>query len=130
MKLLRSPDKIAGLLSLLAALLVLAIWFILLFVAPIENMPVTESAMSALNYFFSNENPSRLWFVWLAILPLACTILGVAYLFNFARSKSAATVLLALSAGLGIAAFIFTNWALAFFVSLPSYWGYRCVYRA
>ena len=127
---MQSPDKIAGLLLLLAALLVLAIWYILLFVAPIENMSVTESAISSLEYHFSQENPSRLWFVWLAALPLACTFLGIAYLLNFARSKSVATVLLALSAGLGIASFIFTNWALAFFVALPSYWGYRCVYRA
>ena len=127
---LRSPDKIAGLLSLLAALVFLPMWHIILFVAPASGMSATESAVSSLEYLFSQENPSRLMFMWLTVLPFSCAVVGTAYLLNFARSTYVAVALLALSVGLGIAALFSMNFALSFFVLLPIYWGYRCVYRA
>lgn len=126
----RSPDKVAGMLSLLAALVFLPMWYVVLFVAPAPNMAATESVVTTLEYMFSQENPSRLTFVWLASLPFSCVAVGSAYLLNLARSKTAATALLVLSGGLGVAALFSMDFVLSFFVALPTYWGYRCVNRA
>jgi len=126
----RSPDKVAGLLSLLAALVFLPMWFIVLFVAPLPNMGAAESAVASLQHLFSQENSSRLMFVWLAALPFSCGVVGTAYLLNFARSRAVATALLALSGGLGVAALFSMDFVFSFFVVLPTYWGYRCVNRA
>jgi len=126
----RSPDKVAGLLSLLAALVFLPMWYIVLFVAPLPNMGAAESAVASLQYLFSQENSSRQMFVWLAALPFSCGVVGAAYLLNFARSRAVATALLALSGGLGVAALFSMDFVLSFFVVLPTYWGYRCVNRA
>lgn len=125
----RSPDTVAGLLSLLAALVFLPMWYSVLFVAPAPNMPAIESAVRSLEYLFSQENSSRPMFVWLVALPFSCVVIGTAYLFNFASSKSVAIALLALSGGLGIAALFSMDFVLSFFVVLPTYWGYRCVNR-
>jgi len=129
MKRLLSPDKVAGLLSLLAALVFLPMWHIILYKAPAAGMSANESAVSSLEFFFSHENPTRLMFVWLAALPFSWVVIGTAYLFNFARSKAVAIALLALSAGLGIATLFSMDFVFSFFVVLPTYWGYRCVNR-
>lgn len=130
MAFLRSPDKVAGLLSVLAALVFLPMWYLVLFVATPSYMTANESAVSSLVYLFSQENPSRLMFVWLAALPCSCTVLGVAYLLGFARSKTVAVALFALSSCFGIGALFTMDFALSFFVVLPTYWGYRSVNRA
>jgi len=130
MAFLRSPDKVAGLLSLLAALVFLPMWYIILFVSPPPNMGATGSAVASLQYLFSQENSSRPMFVWLAALPFSFVVVGTAYLLNFARSRSVATALLALSGGLGVAALFSIDFVLSFFVVLPTYWGYHCVNRA
>ena len=126
----RTPDQVAGLLSLLAALVFLPMRYIVLFIAPPPNMGATESAVVSLQFLFSQENPSHLMFVWLAALPFSCVVVGTAYLLNFARSRAVATGLLAFSGGLGVAAFFSLDLTLSFFVVLPIYWGYRCVNRA
>ena len=130
MTFLRSPDKVAGLLFLFAALLVLTIWFQLLFHAPASDLSPAGSASLAIEQMFSPENPSRLWFVWLAFLPLACAALGTSYLLNLARTKTGGMILFVISVGLGTTVFVFTQWPLALFVALPCYWGFLCAYRS
>jgi hypothetical protein len=129
MTFLRSPDKVAGLLFMLATFLILTIWFQLIFLAPAPGLTAGESAGHAIELMFAPDNPSRLWFVWLAFLPLACIALGSAYLLNLARSRTGGMVMFVLSVGLGTTAFVFTQWPLALFVALPCYWGFRCAYR-
>jgi hypothetical protein len=127
--LLRSPDKIAGLLFIVATLLISASWCIVLFFDTPPDMSPAESAIHSLEEMFAQGNPSRLWFVWFAFLPLACTVLGLAYLLDLARARTGAMVLFVLSVGLAATAFLFTQWALALCVALPCYWGFRCAYR-
>ena len=128
MKLLpRLPATIAGLLSFLSAILILHVWYILLFVATPSKLSVSEAAIGHLQYFFSIENPTRLFFVWLAALPLFSIAIGVAYLFKFADSKTNAVLLFASTIGLGLAELAFHTWDLALFVALPAIWGWRCV---
>jgi hypothetical protein len=120
----------AGLLSLLAAVLLLAIWYILLFVATPDNISVAQSAVESLRYLLSAENPSRSWFVWLAVAPFVSITLAVAYLSGLARLKAPATMLLVLTVALGLLGVYYFTWSLALFVALPSYWGYLCVRNA
>jgi len=124
---LQSPAKIAGLLSLLSAVIVLGIWYILLFVAMPSQLSVTEAVIGQIQHTFSVENPSRWAFVWLGILPLLCTGIGSAYLLNLARSRAIAILLLASTISLGLAVLAFNTWDLAFFVTLPAIWGWRCL---
>ena len=123
----QSPAKIAGLLSLLSAGLFLAVWYILLFVAIPPRLSVTEAVVGQLQYVFSVENPRRWYFVWLAIPPLLCVVIGSLYLMNLARSRAIAFLLLASTICLGIAVFAFNTWEFAFFVTLPAFWGWRCL---
>lgn len=124
------PFQIAGLVSLLAAALVLGIWYVLLFVAPPAGIPVTESAIATAHYLLFEETETRHWFLWLAVLPIALVAIGVCYLAGAARSKTFAFALLLLTALLGGTSFFVLNWALAFFVALPVYWGYLGVRQA
>lgn len=127
---LRSPHQIAGLLSLLAAVLLLAIWYILLFVATPSNISAAQSAVDSLRYLLSAENPSRSWFVWLAVAPFVSIALAFAYLSGLARLKVPATTLFVLSVALGLLGIYYFTWSLALFVALPSYWGFICVRNA
>jgi riboflavin transporter FmnP len=124
---LLSPHKVAGILSLLAAALVLAVWCILLFVAQPSSASVVSAANESLAYLLSAENPSRSWFIWLAIAPVVSTALGLVYLFGPARSLASAVVLFVAATALGVSGFYFVTWSLAFFVALPCYWGFLCV---
>jgi len=124
MKFPQNPHKIAGLLSLLAAILILPFWYILLFVAQPSNIPVLDSATTTLNYMFFTANPARSYVIWHAVAPLASLILGGFYLLGFSRSRLIAKILFALSLALGISAIFFSNLAIAFWVALPCYWGY------
>jgi hypothetical protein len=121
MKLPHNPHKIAGLLS---AVLILPFWYILLFVAQPSNVPIVESTTESLRYMFSSENPARAYIYWHAFAPLATAVFGGSYLFGVSRSKPGATILLTLSLALGVSAFFFSNFAIAFWVSLPCYWAY------
>ena len=120
------PHVIAGSLFVVAAVLVGAVWFILLFVAMPPGQSALEAALGQLRYAFSSSNEQRWWFAWLAALPVACGLLAVAYFLNVARSKAGAGVLLGISIALAIAAFALNDWSLAVFVALPIIWGYRC----
>jgi hypothetical protein len=127
---LDSPHKIAGLLSLLAALLVLGMWYIFLFVATPSNISATNAAVGTLEYVLSSENPYRVYFVWLLVAPVIAIALGVAYLWGPPRSKGVATTMFVLSLALGLSAFYFANWSLGLFIALPSYWGFICIRNA
>ena len=124
------PSRIAGLLSLLAALLVLGVWFILLFVAQPEGVPLIKSAVGTARYVLFDEQSSRRWFIWLAILPLVSITIGVFYLSGAARTKGFAVTLFILVAALGASSFVLLDWSLAIWVALPSYWGFICVRQA
>ena len=124
------PARIAGLLSLLAALLVLSIWFILLFVAPPAGVSAVDNAVDTAHYVLFEEQSSRHWFIWLAIVPLVSIVIGVCYLLGMARTKTFATILFVLAVALGVSSFILLNWSIAFWVALPSYWGFICVRQA
>ena len=119
------PGTVAGLLSLLAALLVGSIWYIYLFVARERAAP-----FEALGYAFSPSNEARWWFIYLALLCLCSAAVGIAYLLNAGRCRSGALLLLAMVVALGISAFALVNWWLALFVALPAIWGYRCIHVA
>jgi hypothetical protein len=125
-----SPNKVAGLLSLLSAAIVLAVWYPLLFMASPSNTPVTEFAIRSAAYFLSAENPSRPAFLWLAFAPLMSSALAFSYLFGLSRLKVSATIMFSLSAALGISAFFFVGQSTAFFFAFPCYWGYLCLNKA
>ena len=124
------PSRIAGLLSLLAALLVLGVWFILLFVAQPEGVSAIEGAVGTARYLLFEGESSRHWFVWFAIVPIISIVIGVCYLLGVARTRGFAITLFILAAALGASSFALFNWSLAFWVALPSYWGFICVRQA
>ena len=124
------PRTVAGLLSLLAATLVGAIWYIYIFVAPVYPSSLTLSAIETLRYTFSPDNVDHWSFVGLAALFLCSAAVGVAYLLNVSGTRSGAMFLLLALVVLGVGAFALTNWSLALFVALPAVWGYRCVHAA
>lgn len=127
MQLLHDPHKIAGLLSLLAAALMLPFWYLLLFVAQPSNIPIFESASATLNSVLFRANPARVYAIWHAVAPLFSLVLGILYLRGFAHSKTTAKTLFTTSLALGISAVFFSNLSVAFWVALPCYWGYRCI---
>ena len=124
------PSRIAGLLSLLAALLVLVVWYILLFVAQPAGVSAIESAAATARYVLFEEPSSRPWFIWLAIVPIVSIVIGVCYLLGVARTKGFAITLFILAAALGASSFVLLDWSLALWVALPSYWGFICVRQA
>lgn len=119
----------AGLLSLIAAALILATWYIMLFVAQPDDAPILESARNSARYFLFVD-PLRQWFLWLALVPAASIVIGLCYLAGAARNRKSAKALFAASIVLGGSSFFFLTAALAFFVALPCYWGYLCVRNA
>jgi hypothetical protein len=130
MRLSLRPDQIAGLLSLLAAVLAGTIWYIYLFVANPPGLPLPGVVLSQLTYTFSPENADRWWFIWLAALPFALAAVGAAYLCRLARTRTVAMLLLAVLVILAASALWLTDWSLAIFVALPIGWGWRCVHGA
>ena len=124
------PNTIAGLLSLLAAVLVGTIWYIYLFVAPVIPRLLTLSAIESIRYTFSPDNASRWYFVGLAALFVCPAAVGVAYLLNVSGTQTGAMFLFVVLIVLGLGAFALTNWSLALFIAMPALWGYRCVHAA
>jgi hypothetical protein len=123
-------DKMAGLLSLVAAALVAGVWYVYLFVSPVYPHAIIASAIDTLKYTFSPENESRWWFAWLATLCVCCASVGAAYLLNVGRTRAGAILLFVMLIILAAGAFALTTWSLALFVALPAFWGYRCVHGA
>jgi hypothetical protein len=127
MQLQLRSEQIAGLLSLLAALLAGVAWYIYLFVATPSERPLADSVHAQLASSFALENADRWWFIWFAALPLALTVVGAAYLSHLARNQAVAMLLLAVLVILAGSSFYLTTWSLAVFVALPIFWGWRCV---
>lgn len=108
----------AGLLYLLPALAVLLNWWILLFY---DNPPnITPS--STLNFVLTEE-PQRLWFRWLIVLPALCLVLSAAYFSRVAQTRRGAIALLVVGIALALAAWLSVTHELALFVSLPLLYG-------
>jgi hypothetical protein len=129
MKLMKSADRIAGTLFLISAVPVLLAWAMLLLVGHQSNLSLMASAFTQAEYVFSAKNPDRLWFVWFALLPLICAALGASYLLGLANNRTLAVALFAASIVLSGATFFLCDWTIAAFVTLPIYWGLRCVRR-
>lgn len=124
------PHKLAGLFSLLAAAMLLAVWYPLLFVATPDGIPLNEAASKTFAHLLSPENPNQSWFVWLTVSPVLSACFGFLYLLTRPHSSTSAFTLFALSATHGIVAFFFANWFLAIFVALPAYWGFLSAQKA
>lgn len=122
-----TPNVVAGLLFLFAAVFAGGVWFIFLFAAMPTDSTVMDSVMGLLQYTFSSENPERWWFAWLASLPVLCGVLGTAYLLNVARNRKGRLILLSISIVVAIASFALNDLVLAMFVALPILWGYRAL---
>lgn len=123
----KSPATIAGLLSLLSTMFVVAIWLFLIFVDIQTNQSTTQAILSQFTAIFSIENPARVTFVWLAALPFITASISSAYLLKLARSKLIAILLLVLTIGSGLVVLSFGPLSLAIFVLLPAFWGWKCI---
>jgi hypothetical protein len=88
-----------------------------------------SSAMNQISYMFSEENPTRLWFLWFAVLPLVCVALGVAYLVGAANNRQFAIAMFVVAIGLAGVSFVLCDWTIAVFVTLPTFWSLRCARR-
>jgi hypothetical protein len=127
MQLRPRSEQIAGLLSLLAAVLAGVAWYVYLFVADPGDRPFADSAYSQLNSSFATANADRWWFIWFSALPLALSAVGAAYLSRLARNQTMAMLLVAILVILAASSFYLADWPLAVCVALPIYWGWRCV---
>ena len=122
MNLAPRSNAVAAALLVLAALLILAIWYIHLF----EGLSLTQHWRSQLEYDFLVQDEHRWLFTILAAAPILGFVLAGAYLLGVAARSSGAIVLLGANAALALSVFLTANAALAFFFALPMYWGYRC----
>lgn len=122
----KTPAKIAGFLSLLSTAMVLAIWFVLLLIGLPSNQSIIGAVIDQLSYIYSDQNPGKLSFIWLTILPLTSATIAGAYLLDFARSKRIAMLLLVSNILIGAIELAFGPFSLAIFVLLPAYWGWKC----
>jgi hypothetical protein len=73
-----AANRIASTLFTCAAFAPLGVWFIFLFVATPTHQAVWQSALQSAAYAFSAESPAPWFFVALAALPIAFTILAIA----------------------------------------------------
>ncbi|MBX9899545.1 MAG: hypothetical protein K2Y28_02065 [Burkholderiaceae bacterium] len=129
MKFFKNPDKVAGILFLVSVLPVLLAWIVLLLVGNTSNLPLMSFALDQISYIFSEGNPTRLWFLWFSALPLICTTLGVGYLFGAANNRKLAMAMLAIGISLAGVSFVLCDWTIAVFVTVPTFWSFRCVLR-
>jgi hypothetical protein len=123
-----APNKIAGWLYFVPALIVGGIWYIYLFVATPAHLTVWQSVVGQMQYTFSDENPQAWWFAWLIALPAACVVLGVLYLFNVASARPVRIGLFAFAIALAGATFVLNDWPVGVAVAIPAYWGYRAIH--
>lgn len=129
MKFLENPDKVAGTLFFISVMPVLLAWIVLLLVGHTSNLPLMSSALNQISYMFSEENPTRVWFLWFAVLPLVCVALGVAYLVGAANNRKFAIAMFVVAIGLAGVSFVLCDWTIAVFVTLPTFWSLRCARR-
>ena len=129
MKFLRSPDRIAGLLLLWAAIWVLGIWGVLLFADVPAGTPVWTSVAGQLHYIFLGGNPHKGWHLWMAVLPLLCIGLGVLYLNGAARKGNAGWLLFGVVLAIAVLAWSLNDWTIAVMLTLPLYWAFKAARR-
>jgi hypothetical protein len=125
MQSLKSPSRIAGLLLLWAAIWILAIWGVLLVAESPPGVPVWNSVKGQLHYIFLGGNPHRAWHFWMAVLPILCIGLGVAYFKGVARRGSAGRVMFGIVLLIAALAWIVNDWTIALMLTLPLYWAFR-----
>lgn len=129
MKFFRNPDKAAGIFFFISVMPILLVWIGILFIGNTSNSPLMAFVLNQINYLFSEENPTRLWFLWFALLPLVCTALGIAYLLGAASNHKLAIAMFAVAIGLAGASFVLCDWTIAVFVTAPAFWSFGCVRR-
>ena len=93
---------------------VAAIWWILLTVG---NSPKNGPGEILQHVLF--EAPERSFFWWLIALPATCMLLSLGYFSSIARGKIGAVLLSTMGLALAVAAWLLTDWTIAFFVTLP-----------
>lgn len=108
-----TSNSMAAILYLLAAMVVLAIWYILLFV----NTPPCARPIGSLLYFL-NEPPTQLIFRWLLVLPVLCFLLAAAYSSKWSLTRSGAFSLFGVGVVLALAAWRSSPSPVAVLVSL------------
>ena len=121
---LKTPDRIAGLLLLWAAIWLLAFWGVLLLAATPPDIPVWKSAAGQLHYIFVGGNPHKVWHVWMAALPLLCVVLSVAYLNGAGRKEGIGWIMFGIVLTIAISACVLNDWTIAVVLVLPVYWAY------
>ena len=99
---------------MLAAVLVLSIWYVMLFVAQPDDIPAVTSAIETARYLLFEEKTSRHWFIWLAVFPFVLVAIGACYLAGMAKVRAFSIALLVLTVALGVSSFYLFNWSLAF----------------
>jgi len=113
-----TTNRKAGLLYLLAVLVMLPFWYIILFV---HNPPSLNPLDSFL--YLLNEPPYRSHFWWLLVLPILCLSLAVAYFSRLAKARAGAFFLFGVGALLALASWLSVS-AVAIFVSLPLFYAF------
>lgn len=103
----------------LAALAVLGVWYILLFVGDLPCDNVVENLLYVLN-----EPPAQLIFRWLLALPALCLLLASAYCSRWSRTRAGASILFAAGAALTLAAWWSGPAPAAAFMSLALWCGF------
>ena len=128
MKIRLAPHVVAGWLFGLAALTFAPFWYITLFLDIPRNFTVWEWVKDQLGYFFSSSSPYFWIYFWLAVLPVLCVLMSVAYLSKVTRTKNIRISLFGVGVLLAIGAFALpTKIDFGYFVALPSVWGYLAI---
>ncbi|KZY66790.1 MULTISPECIES: hypothetical protein [unclassified Oleiphilus] len=107
-------SKIAGTLSLLGAVALIAIWWVFLFSARPDCLDSVQLAISSAKYALSPSESGSWLFIFTLVSIFACILTGLILLFG--KQKNLAMYLIAIHAV--AAAFIYT-WSLVVAIALP-----------
>jgi len=106
--------KIAGSLSILSAIVLLGIWFVMLFAAQPSGISPFEAAIQQAAYSLS-PNKSGTWFFVFSLVSIAACLCTAALLF-FTRHVKAAIAIIAIHC---LAGFFIYNFVLVLAIALP-----------
>ena len=107
-------SKIAGILSLLGAAALLAIWWVFLFAARPDCFDSLELVVSSAKFVLSPSEPGS-WLFWSTLVSIV-TCIATALLLFFGKQKVSAMYFIAMHAA--VAFFIYT-WSLFVAIALP-----------